>query len=73
MKNLFGGALAAAAALVFGPVFVGNGTADAQNVTMRISHQVPTAHHLHKMLEGFATDVQKNSNGSVTVQLFPAE
>jgi C4-dicarboxylate-binding protein DctP len=40
---------------------------------MRISHQVPTAHHLHKMLEGFAADTQKNSNGSVTVQLFPAE
>ncbi len=68
MKKLFGGTLAAAAALVFGAV-----SADAQNVTMRISHQVPTAHHLHKMLEGFATDVQKNSNGSVTVQLFPAE
>lgn len=67
MYKLIGGALAAAA-LVFG-----FGTADAQNVTMRISHQVPTAHHLHKMLEGFAADVQQRTNGSVTVQLFPAE
>ena len=42
------------------------GVAHAQNVTMRISHQVPTAHHLHHMLEGFAADVAKNSGGSVT-------
>jgi len=67
MRNLFRGAIAAVA-LVFGA-----SAADAQNVTMRISHQVPTAHHLHKMLEGFAADVQKNTNGQVTVQLFPAE
>ncbi len=45
----------------------------AQNVTMRISHQVPTAHHLHKMLEGFAADVKARTNGQVEVQLFPAE
>ena len=47
--------------------------AAAQQTTMRISHQVPTAHHLHKMLEGFAADAEKNSNGQVKVQLFPAE
>lgn len=52
---------------------LGSAAAQAQNVTMRISHQVPTAHHLHQMLEGFAADVAKNSGGSVTVQLFPAE
>lgn len=52
---------------------LGAAAAQAQNVTMRISHQVPTAHHLHKMLEGFAADVAQRSNGSVTVQLFPAE
>jgi C4-dicarboxylate-binding protein DctP len=66
MRKLFSvAALAAALTLA--------GTAQAENVTMRISHQVPTAHHLHKMLEGFAADVAKNSNGSVTVQIFPAE
>jgi C4-dicarboxylate-binding protein DctP len=66
MRKLFSvAALAAGLALA--------GTAQAENVTMRISHQVPTAHHLHKMLEGFAADVAKNSNGSVTVQIFPAE
>jgi C4-dicarboxylate-binding protein DctP len=45
----------------------------AQNVTMRISHQVPTGHHLHKMLEGFAADVKARTQGQVEVQLFPAE
>lgn len=54
-------------------LLLGAAAAQAQNVTMRISHQVPTAHHLHKMLEGFAADVAQRSNGSVTVQLFPAE
>jgi tripartite ATP-independent transporter DctP family solute receptor len=64
--------LASAVALAAG-IALGTTGVQAQNVTMRISHQVPTAHHLHKMLEGFAADVAKNSNGSVTVQLFPAE
>lgn len=47
--------------------------AAAQEVTMRISHQVPTAHHLHKMLEGFAADVKERTKGQVAVQIFPAE
>lgn len=40
---------------------------------MRISYQVPTAHHLHQALEGFKADVEKATNGEVKVQLFPAE
>jgi C4-dicarboxylate-binding protein DctP len=56
-------AFAAAAALLALP-------AAAQTVTMRISHQVPPAHHLSKMLEGFAADVAKNSHGTVQVQIF---
>jgi C4-dicarboxylate-binding protein DctP len=42
-------------------------------VVMRISHQVPPAHHLTKLLEGFATDVKKRTNGQVDVQLFGSE
>lgn len=49
------------------------GTATAQTVTMRISHPVPTAHHLHKALEGFKAEVEKSSGGEIQVQLFPAE
>ncbi len=45
----------------------------AQTVAMRVSHQVPPAHHLHKMLEGFAADVKARSGGQVEVQIFPAE
>jgi C4-dicarboxylate-binding protein DctP len=48
-------------------------TAQAQNVTMRISHQVPTGHHLHKMLEAFAADVKQRSGGQIEVQIFPTE
>jgi len=49
------------------------GAAQAQNVTMRVSHQVPPAHHLSKMLEVFAAEAKKNSNGAVDVQIFGAE
>ncbi len=48
-------------------------TANAQTVVMRISHQVPPAHHLTKMLVGFAADVKKRTNGQVDVQIFGSE
>jgi C4-dicarboxylate-binding protein DctP len=48
-------------------------TASAQTTVMRLSHPVPTGHHIHKLLEGFAADVKTNSNGQVDVQIFPAE
>lgn len=59
--------LGAALATVFA------GSAFAQTATMRISHQVPTAHHLHKMLEGFKADAEAATKGEVQVQIFPAE
>lgn len=49
------------------------GPAAAQPVVMRISHQVPPAHHLTKLLEGFAADVKQRTNGQVEVQLFGSE
>lgn len=54
-------------------LLLGAAAAQAQQVQMRISSQVPTAHHLHKMLEGFAADVKARTNGEVQVQVFPAE
>lgn len=68
MQRLLFGAVAGAALMLAAAA-----PAAAQNVTMRVSHQVPTSHHLHKMLEGFAADVNQRTNGSVQVQLFPAE
>jgi C4-dicarboxylate-binding protein DctP len=44
-----------------------------QPVVMRISHQVPPAHHMTKLLEGFAADVKARTNGQVEVQLFGSE
>ena len=46
--------------------------APAQTV-MRISHQVPPAHHMTKILEGFAAEVKQKTNGAVEVQLFGSE
>ena len=45
----------------------------AQPAVMRVSHQVPPAHHFSKLLEGFAADVKQRSNGAVEVQLFASE
>ncbi len=49
------------------------GVAIAQTTVMRISHQVPPAHHMTKLLEGFAADVKARTSGQVEVQLFGSE
>ena len=43
-----------------------------QPVVMRISHPVPTGHHVHKLIESFAADVKSSTAGAVEVQIFPA-
>ena len=48
-------------------------TAAAQPVVMRISHQVPPAHHMTRLLESFAADVKTRTNGGVEVQLYGSE
>lgn len=59
--------LAAASALALAT------SAAAQPVVMRISHQVPPAHHMTKLLESFAADVKTRTNGGVEVQLYGSE
>lgn len=61
------GAMAAALVLAAGSAFA------QQKTTMRISHQVPPAHHLSKMLEAFAADVKSRTNGEIEVQLYGSE
>jgi len=46
--------------------------AQAADVTMRLSHQFPPAHHSAKNLEQFAADVKALSGGKVEVQIFGA-
>jgi TRAP-type C4-dicarboxylate transport system substrate-binding protein len=54
-------------------LLLGAAAAQAQPKTvMRISHQVPPAHHLSKMLDIFAAEAKKNSNGAVEVQILGA-
>ena len=48
-------------------------SAAAQPVVMRISHQVPPAHHMTRLLESFAADVKARTNGGVEVQLYGSE
>ncbi len=60
-------ACAAVAALVSA------GPGAAAEINMRVSHQVPTAHHMHKALLLFAEDVKQRTKGGVEVQLYPSE
>jgi C4-dicarboxylate-binding protein DctP len=53
--------------------FATTSVAIAQTTVMRISHQVPPAHHMTKLLEGFAADVKARTSGQVEVQLFGSE
>ncbi|MBM3570690.1 MAG: C4-dicarboxylate ABC transporter [Alphaproteobacteria bacterium] len=62
-----------AAALAAAMVVAAGGADAQQKVTMRISHQVPPAHHMSKMLDAFAADVKARTNGEVEVQLFGSE
>jgi C4-dicarboxylate-binding protein DctP len=41
-------------------------------VTMGLSHQLPPAHHIAKVVEAFAADVRARSNGEVEVKVFGA-
>jgi TRAP-type C4-dicarboxylate transport system substrate-binding protein len=62
----------AVAAVLGAAVLLGAAGVQAQNVTMRISHQVPPAHHLSKMLEIFAAEAKQRSNGQIDVHLHGA-
>ncbi len=66
MRKLF------SVAAIVAAVTVGGAAAQAQNVTMRISHQVPPAHHLSKMLQNFAAEAKQRSNGQIDVQIHGA-
>lgn len=64
--------LLAASALLAAPAVTRGAHAQAQ-VTMRLSHQFPPAHHNARVIAAFAEDVAKRSDGQVQVQVFPAE
>jgi len=62
-----------AAALICLLLGLGAAGAAAQPVVMRISHQVPTAHHLHTILKGFEAEVEQATAGGLEVQIYPSE
>src|SRR5436190_9716058 len=59
--------------LLAGLFVVASIAAAQQPVVMRISHQVPPAHHMTKLLESFAADVKAGTKGQVDVQLYGSE
>lgn len=62
--------------IILGAGFAGlltAGSALAADVTLRISHPMPPAHHIAKLVETFAADVRARSGGRIDVQVFAAE
>jgi TRAP-type C4-dicarboxylate transport system substrate-binding protein len=54
---------------------LGLGTASAQDKTfvLKLSHWVPPTHPLQKAIQDWADDIQKESNGTITYQIYPAQ
>ena len=48
-------------------------TASAQNVQLRFSHWVPTQHPMHVAAVAWAESIEKASNGSIKIAIFPAQ
>ena len=62
--------LGTAAAVTAGALVSG---AHAQDpVVMRVSHQLPPAHHIAQVVDGWAAAVEEQSGGSIDVQVFGA-
>ena len=49
-----------------------SGAAWAEATVMRVSHQLPPKHHIAKLVESWAADIEARSDGSIDVQVFPA-
>ena len=63
MKKLFIGAASVLA--VFS-------VSSANAVEMRCSHQLPPKHHIAKVIDKWAAEVESQSNGNIDVQIFGA-
>jgi TRAP-type C4-dicarboxylate transport system substrate-binding protein len=59
------------AALILAATF--SSTAFAQNVQLRFSHWVPTQHPMHAAAVAWAESIEKASNGSIKIAIFPAQ
>lgn len=49
-----------------------SGTANAEATEMRCSHQLPPAHHIAKVIDQWAAEIETLSNGEIDVQVFGA-
>jgi TRAP-type C4-dicarboxylate transport system substrate-binding protein len=56
-------------------VALGLGSASAQDKTieLKLSHWVPPTHPLQKAIQDWADDIQKQSNGTITYKIYPAQ
>src|SRR3974390_3223763 len=52
---------------------VGAATAQDKTIELKLSHWVPPTHPLQKAIEDWGADVQKQSGGTITYKIFPAQ
>jgi TRAP-type C4-dicarboxylate transport system substrate-binding protein len=67
-RLLYCSALAAFACGLAGPL-----SAQDKPVELRFGHWVPPAHPMHKSAEQWAESINKASNGTITIKIFPAQ
>src|SRR5689334_8245220 len=60
-------------ALALTVLLAGSALAGDQTVQLKLSHWVPAAHPLHPAFQAWATDVEKESGGTIKSTLFPAQ
>ena len=47
------------------------GSAQAQTVTLKLSHFVPPQHVFHKWITAWAEKIEKDSNGRLKFEIYP--
>src|SRR5216684_955714 len=60
-------------ALALTTLLAGSALAADQTVQLKLSHWVPAAHPLHPAFQAWATDIEKESGGTIKSTLFPAQ
>ena len=70
MKTL---SLTMAAALAAGLIGIAPAAAQDKPVSLRFSHWVPPAHPMHAAAVAWVESIEKASNGSIKIQIFPSQ
>jgi TRAP-type C4-dicarboxylate transport system substrate-binding protein len=69
LKTSFCALVASAAAIILAP----GAKAQDKPIELKLAHWLPPSHPIHKAMEEWGASVQKDSNGTITYKVFPAQ